>query len=72
MSKTYTITHYDKFWLDYRQCDCYSFHRKDNNCEDIKVGDFITTEDGTFRIKMMEEFHKSFGIKGDNVSVTVE
>jgi ribosomal protein S17 len=68
----HTITKYDKFFLNSRNCDIYTIHRGDNNCESIKVGDRVKINEELFVVKQMEEFEKSFGIRGDNVSLILE
>jgi hypothetical protein len=38
----------------------------------LKVGDKIIIDEKIFTIKEIQEFQKSFGIKGDNIAVVVE
>jgi len=47
-------------------------HRFDNECPDIKAGDTIITDNGTFEITKLEQFKKSFDRPGDNVTVLVK
>jgi hypothetical protein len=70
--RKYKIGKYDKLYLKSKDKDLYTFHKKDNNCEDIKVRDVIELDGRKFIIDELVEFEKSFGIRGDNVTVSVE
>lgn len=70
--KKYSITKYDKFHITTKDKDVYTFHKGDNNCQDIKEGDVIEMGGRKYLIKELIEFEKSFGMKGDNISVVVE
>lgn len=65
------ITKYQKLFIHAIQRDGYTFHTVDNNCEDIKVGDRIEIDGIEGTVESLEWFMKSFGIKGENVSVLV-
>lgn len=68
---SYKIEKYQKFHLKAIQRDVYTFHVIDNNCPDIKVGDKIEIDGINGTVESLEWFMKSFGIKGENVSVLV-
>jgi len=69
---TYKITLYQKIQIHSKDYPVFVFHKGDNNCENIKVGDKIIIDEKIFTIKEIQEFQKSFGIKGDNIAVVVE
>lgn len=66
--KTYEIILYQHS----KDNSVFVFHKGDNNCENIKVGDKIIIDEKIFTIKEIQEFQKSFGIKGDKIAVVVE
>lgn len=68
----YKIEKYDKFFMQRRNRNIYSFHVLDNNCSDIKVGDIIEIDGISGEVEELIWFMKSFGIKGDNVSVLIK
>ena len=61
----------DEFLLNARKRYCYTFNVIDNNCPDIKVGDDIEIEGKISKVEELEWFMKSFGLKGDNVSILI-
>jgi ribosomal protein S17 len=68
----YKIEKYDKFFMQRRNRNIYSFHVLDNNCSDIKVGDIIEIDGISGEVEELIWFMKSFGIKGDDVSVLIK
>lgn len=68
----YKIEKYDKFFMQNRNRNIYSFHVLDNNCSDIKVGDIIEIDGISGEVEELIWFMKSFGIKDDNVSVLIK
>jgi len=77
MSKEYKLRYEDKFHIN-NHGDSVTVRWKDNDCEYIKEGDVITElvriRDGETDTQMYEvigvsPFMKSFGIKGDLLSI---
>ena len=69
---SYKIEKFQKLFMSSIQRDVYTFHVVDNNCPDIKVGDNIEIDGICGQVESIEWFMKSFGIKGDNVSILIK
>jgi hypothetical protein len=67
----YKIDNFDRLFLSVIQRDSYSFNTKDNNCPNIKVGDNVEIDGINGEVESLEWFMKSFGIRGDNVTILV-
>ena len=67
----YKIDNFDKLFLSVIQRNTYSFHTGDNNCPNIKVGDNVEIDGINGEVESLEWFMKSFGIRGDNVTILV-
>jgi len=80
MSKEYKLRYEDKFHIT-NHGDSITVRWKDNNCENIKEGDIITelvkirdgeTDTQIYEVIGVSPFMKSFGIKGDNLSIIIK
>jgi hypothetical protein len=69
---SYKIEKYQKFFMNVLQRDTYTFHVIDNNCPNIKIGDDIEIDGINGKVESIEWFMKSFGIKGDNVTILIK
>lgn len=52
----YKITLYEKLQIHSKDNFVFVFHKGDNNCENIKVGDKIIIDEQIFTIKEIQEF----------------
>jgi hypothetical protein len=69
---THKISKYEKIYLSHLDCDAYIINTLTNDCQDIEVGHKVQLDEGTFKVDKLQWFEKSFGKKGDNVTITVE
>ena len=80
MSKEYKLRYEDKFNITGRG-DAVTVRWEDNDCGDIKKGDTITelvrirdnkTDTQLYEVVAVDQFMKSFGIKGDNMGILIK
>jgi len=80
MSKEYKLKYEDKFHIT-NHGDSITVRWKDNDCENIKEGDVITelvrirddeTDTQIYEVIGISPFMKSFGIKGDLLSIIIK
>ena len=64
----YILEKYNKF--DTKRGLVIYTNRKDEKCEDIKVGDIIKIDDGEFEVLELEKYQRVFGISvSDNIGI---
>ena len=80
MSREYKLRYEDMFNITGRG-DVVTVRWKDNDCGDIKEGDTITelvrirdnkTDTQLYEVVGVEQFMKSFGIRGDNIGILIK
>jgi hypothetical protein len=79
MSKEYKLRYEDKFHIT--KGDVVTVRWKDNDCENIKLGDTITElvrirdeeiDTQAYEVMGVERFEKSFHIVGDNMNILIK
>ena len=66
----YPINSYEKFKIP-NKGEVIIVDTIKNKCADIKTGDEVEVEGISYSVKELEWFMKSFGIKGDTVSLLI-